>query len=98
MQPERYLHSGENGAGRRDGLALRAFLADVGGQAVAADREVASLLGEVDPGAFEEADPFAKVGSPLLLPFLPSLHLCLDFSAVPPCVQLKGYKDIPQLL
>jgi len=27
-----------------------------------------------------------------LLPFLPSLHLCLDFSAVPPCVQLKGFK------
>jgi hypothetical protein len=28
--------------------------------AVAADRKVASLLGEVDPGAFEEADAFAK--------------------------------------
>jgi hypothetical protein len=34
--------------------SLRAFLADVGGQAVAADREVASLLGEVHPGVLIE--------------------------------------------
>jgi hypothetical protein len=42
---------------------------DVGGQAVGADREVASLLGEADPGAFEEADAFAKVEAHCYSPF-----------------------------
>jgi hypothetical protein len=41
-------------------LSSPTFLADVGGHAVAADREVASLVREVDPGAFEEAEAFAK--------------------------------------
>jgi len=84
-------------AWRRDSPA-HTFFAEIGVKLWPPIERQPPCLEEVDPGVFEEADAFAKVGSPLLLPFIPSLHLCLDFSAVPPCVQLKGFKDIPQLL
>ncbi len=61
---------------------------------MADDREVASLLGEVDPGAFEEADAFGQRGSPLFTPlssFAPSLSRFLRGTPMRPAERIQGY-------